>query len=369
MKKNSIPMFQPFIPNSLNFISLLNKNNISYGEYGNLFEESLRTFINNEYTLTFVNFNIAYFSLLGTLGIKTGDEVLVSPLACLESLQPLKAYGLRIKWVDVNYETGLLDLNSILQKITKKTKLIVINHYLGNVADIRSITRLAKDNKIQVINDCIDSFGSRYNNYILGDIIHNSNFIFSFSAVRNPNTVTGACVCFSNNIDFHKCRIIRDNGIDRSIFRLENGEINPNCDIKIIGYSGLMNEISSYIGYIQMLHIDELLERQVKIARKWSTIFSEHFPEIVQNFYTNHDTNYWVYGFHSFDVESTKSKLDNMGFSYSQVHINNNIYSIFEDNSDLPNVSKFMQTFLAVPTGWWVKEQLLDVDQVNRTKR
>jgi perosamine synthetase len=160
--------------------------------------------------------------------------------------------------------------------------------------------------------------------------------------------------------------LIRDNGIDRTKFRLANGEIDSSCDIKLVGYSGLMNELSSYMGHIQMKHIESIILRQKLIAKRWKVIFDIYFPEIIQSIFDNrYEPNYWVYGFHTRDIERTKEKINKLGFNCSKIHINNNYYSVFSCKKNLIKTKEFMKSFLAVPTGWWIKEELLELGRVS----
>lgn len=360
-----IPMFKPFIPASVDLNRPLMSSNITFGKYGTLFENDLKEFLGNDKVSTYVNFNTAYFVLLRSLKITNGDEVLVSPMACLESLQPLVAYGLKVKFVDVNRTTGLMSLADFKSALSKQTKLVVLNHYVGNVLDIDEFIGFAKENNVQVINDCIESFGAKYRQYYLGHEAHRSNFIFNFSAVRNPNTINGAAVSYIDQETYDRSKIIRDNGIYRPTFRLNNGEINTDSDITDIGYSGLMNEISSYLGVNQLKNIEFILNRQNRIANKWKEIFNLYFPEITQNFYSGIGMpNYWVYGFHTKNQIKTICKLNKIGFTCSKVHVNNNRYSVFNNNIDLEETTEFMSSFLAVPTGWWVSKEMLDLERI-----
>lgn len=366
MSSKLIPMFKPYIPKNIDMNIPLQNDNISFGHYGKKFESRLKQFFNNEYTITINSFNNAYFVLLQSLGIKHGDEVLVSPLACLESIQPLKAYGLNIKFIDVDRNTGLIELDEIRKACCDKTKLVIINHYLGNVFNIKEIVNFLEEKSIILINDCIEAFGAKINDNYLGDIQLRSNFIFNFSAVRNPNTVTGACICTHDEIVFKTLQRVRDNGIDRNYFRKKDGEINEEYDISVIGYSGMMNELNSYLGCMQMDNIDKIFAYQNKNALKWKLILSKYFPEVQDNFYNDSCTtpNYWVYGFHTSSKKTTIDKLEKIGFSSSKVHINNNIYSLF-NMIELKNVRQFMEDFLAVPSGWWIQDNELDIKYID----
>jgi len=41
------------------------------------------------------------------------------------------------------------------------------------------------------------------------------------------------------------------------------------------------------------------------------------------------------------------------GFYATSVHINNNIYSIFDNKPELKGVNEFVNSYVALPCGWW----------------
>ena len=68
--------------------------------------------------------------------------------------------------------------------------------------------------------------------------------------------------------------------------------------------------------------------------------------------------NYWVYGLFSKNKKNIINEMRLNGFYASGVHMNNNNYSVFGNLVDLNGVNKFMNDFVAIPSGWWVEEIL-----------
>ncbi len=66
--------------------------------------------------------------------------------------------------------------------------------------------------------------------------------------------------------------------------------------------------------------------------------------------------NYWVYGTLSKNKRNSILELREKGYYASGVHINNNRYSVFKDSSKLLGVEKFYESFIALPSGWWVND-------------
>ena len=350
-----IPLFKPFMPpnleNELN--KLLYSGNLSFGIYGLEFEKELKHYIGNEYLLIVNSYNIAMQIVLTTIGLNSGDEVLASPISCLASNQPFVTKGLNIKWVDVNPSTGLMCTNDLKRKISKKTKAIFHNHFCGYVGQIEEVNKIASENNLVVVDDSIEAFGSSYKNKMIGNV-GTDYTVFSFHSVRLPNTIDGAAITFKKYEDYYKARLIRDYGIDSSRFRTDEGEINPSCDITLEGYGGMMSEPNSMIGFKQMRHIDNLIEKQRANAKIWQKTLSK-FDENVKPLIINQDTcpNYWVFGITTSNKNEIQTKFKKQGLSTSSVHINNNIYSIFGKQDKLRGVDEFMRNFLAIPSGWW----------------
>ena len=350
-----IPIFKPYMPAEImsELESILFSGQLAYGKYGKLFESELAGFIGNPCILTVNSYNQAMLLALSVLALKAGDEIIASPVSCLASNQPFVVKGLKVVWADVDPNTGSLCIEDVKKKITSKTKAIFHNHFCGYLGDITAINQLAKENGIWVVDDCIEAFASEYQNHKAGNLGADLT-VFSFQTVRLPNTVDGAGISFQSKELYEKAILMRDYGIDRKEFRLANGEINPNCDIKLEVYGATLSEINSYIGFKQMQNLPSLIDKQRSNALDWDQKIQE--TSSVQSLRAMSGTlpNYWVYGVLCNDKEKSLQDFRAQGFYATGVHINNNIYSVFNDFENLKGVNEFMSKFLALPCGWWV---------------
>lgn len=349
-----IPLYKPFMPEVPLVNQILHSGQLAFGKYGREFEKNLKEFIGVENLITTNTFNMAILVVLSTLGVKPGDTVIASPMACLASTQPLLSMGIKVLWADVEPTTGTLSPDSVKKLAKLKPKVIIHNHFCGHVGFVDEINNIGKDYDIPVIDDCIEAFGSEYKGKKMGNVGTDAT-IFSFGPVRIPNTLDGGAVVFKDGNLYAKSLLVRDAGIDRSRFRDELGEINPECDIIMIGHSATMNEISSYIGIQQMKNVDWILEKQRFNAEKWSNLdLAKYGLEPISNL--NSKPNYWVYGTLVKNKRETILAMREKGYYASSVHINNNRYSVFGESSILTGVEKFYNSFIALPSGWWVND-------------
>lgn len=351
-----IPIFKPYMPQGIDneLVNILNSGHLAYGKYGREFEAQLGSFIGNPKIATTTTFNQALLMALSVLGLEQGDEIIASPVSCLASNQPFVIKGLDIKWIDVDPLTSTMDVSQLRGMITPKTKAIFNNIFCGFAGDLDEVYVIGKEYGIPVIDDCIEGFGTTYKGNYTGNTGADIT-VFSFQTVRLPNTVDGGALAFRSEDLYQKAKLIRDYGIDRTNFRLPNGEINPDCDITLEGYGATMSEVNSYIGVKQMEDLKDLFSKQKENAEKWDNIFSER--KDIQSLSINPDStpNYWVYGVLAEDKLAFIQEMKDLGLSATGVHVNNNIYSIFNNKVDLPGVNEFMKKFVAVPSGWWYK--------------
>ena len=349
-----IPLLKPFMPQLTEMDSILNSGKLAYGDYTKAFEEKLRAYFDTPYLMVTNSFHTAVSVALTALGIVPGDNVIASPMACLVSTQPYLSAGLQIRWADVDPQTGTLSPDSVRKQINAGTKAIVHNHFCGYPGYIDEINAIGKEFGIPVIDDGIECLGSEYQGRKIGSC-GTDVAVFSLNAVRFCNCIEGGIVIFRDKALYEKSLLIRDSGIDRKRFRDDIGEISPDCDISLIGYSATMSNVNGYIGLMQTDCLDTLLEKHRKQAAKWDAYFREH-PEYTPICRENCTPNYWVYGILAAQKRDAILKFRADGFYASGVHMRNDLYSVFgRQDVELRGVEAFYSHFVALPCGWWME--------------
>ena len=351
-----ISIFKPYMPEGIenDLGVILHSGQLAYGKYGREFETELGSFIQNSQIITTATYNQALLMVLSALDLKPGDEIIASPVSCLASNQPFAIRGLNIKWIDVDPESSTMDVSLLRKLITPKTKAIFNNIFCGYAGDLEEVYKIGREFGIPVIDDCIEGFGTKFNGKYMGNTGADIT-VFSFQTVRLPNTIDGGGLVFKDSELYNKAIKARDYGIDRSRFRTANGEINPECDIVLEGYGATMSEINSLIGIKQMAVIDSLLQKQYENAKIWNQYFENNPEADLLQISENVKPNYWVYGVLAKDKPAFIQNMREKGFYATGVHINNNLYSVFKNDTALPGVTEFMNKFVALPCGWWAE--------------
>src|SRR5690606_36832781 len=107
---------------------------------------------------------------LGAVGVTEGDEVITSPITDMGSIVSILYQKAIPVFADLDPNTYNLDPRSIEEKITDKTKAILVVHLPGNAADMDPMMELSRKYNIKVIEDCARSYMTYYKRRLAGSI-------------------------------------------------------------------------------------------------------------------------------------------------------------------------------------------------------
>lgn len=330
---------------------ILNSGQLAYGVHTRQFEDKLRAFVGNPNLLT-ISGNSVFFALK-LIGIREGDEIIASPMACLATNLPVAYAGAKIVWADIDPLTASLDPEDVKRKITPKTKAIIHYHWSGYPGYIDEINAIAKEKGIVVIEDASESFGAEYKGGKLGNT--NTDIVcYSFTPVRLPNAIDGGGLAFKDKALFDKACLMRDYGIDRSQFRDDLAEISDSCDISMAGDGCAMNNISGYVGSQQMDCIAELYAKQRQNASKWQKNLAENQDISFLKLRDEINPSFWSFTILSGKRDELLNDFRKKGYYASKMHLRNDLYSVFKSSAKyFSGINEFSNKQLNLPCGWW----------------
>ena len=141
---------------------------------------------------------------------KPGDEVLIPSVCWPTSLWPLIQAGLKPKFIDVEKGTLNADPEKIISSISKKTKVILLIHVLGNSTNVEKVIKIAKRKKIIVIEDTCESLGSKFGKKNLGTFGDFGTYSFYYS--HQITSGEGGMVVCNNRDDYNILYSMRAHG-------------------------------------------------------------------------------------------------------------------------------------------------------------
>lgn len=139
----------------------------------------------------------ALYFLLKQLGIQKGDEVIVQAFTCVAAIEPLIWVGAKPVFADID-QTLNLHPKGVERKITPKTKAIIAQHTCGVPAQVEEIIKIAKENKLFLIEDCAHALGATYKGKPVGSFGDAS--FFSFGRDKIISSVFGGLALINEKL-------------------------------------------------------------------------------------------------------------------------------------------------------------------------
>lgn len=319
---------------------------IAEGEAAWKFEDGLKEFLGNQNTLAVQSGTAALHLALLSLDIGPGDEVISTPMTSEPTNTTIAITGAKAVWADVDLSTGLLDPQSVREKITERTKAIMLVHYAGMVCDMDKFNKLSEETGIPIIEDAAHALGAKYNGKMIGS---NSRFTcFSFQAIKHMTTVDGGAIAFKEPGDVNPARKLRWFGLDKKITRLEN-------DITRAGYKYGINNLTGVIGQIQLRHTQEVIDKYIVNGKYYDEALKNVPGVTLVPYYDHTEPSYWLYTMKVEDRENFIKLMKSIGVTASPLHHRSDTHSVFADSKcELPNMEEWYSKYVHVPCGWWV---------------
>ena len=153
---------------------VLDSNRLTYGPMSKKFEKEFARMHDVKHAL-FMNsgtsaLHIALAALKDRNGWKDGDEVIVPSVTFVASSNIILHNKMNPVFVDVESSTFNIDPYLIEQKITSKTRAIVVVHLLGLPANMKPILEIAKKYNLEIIEDSAECMFAKYDGKSVGSI-------------------------------------------------------------------------------------------------------------------------------------------------------------------------------------------------------
>ena len=210
--------------------------------------------------------------------LKPGDEVIVPALTWSTSIFPLTQYGLVPVLVDSDVETLNVNIKSIENSITAKTKAILAVHIYGNPCDMDAIEKICKKNNLILIEDACESMGAYYKDKPVGSFGLLSSFSFYFS---HHITCMEGGITLSKSFDLaESMRIIRSHGWIRNLekpqlIKKKYKQIDEKFLFVDEGYNLRLTEPQGVMGSIQLKKLDKFINIRKRNAEYLLSLLNE----------------------------------------------------------------------------------------------
>jgi dTDP-4-amino-4,6-dideoxygalactose transaminase len=255
---------------------------LSLGGITQAFEDEFARFTGANHAIAVTNCTAALHLACLAVGLKPGDEAIVPSFTFVATVAAIRYTGATPVFGDV---TSVHDFNisaaSIEEKLTERTRAIVVMHYGGYACEMPEILDIAARHNLVVIEDAAQAPGSELHGRSLGT--WGAVGCFSFFSNKNLTTGEGGMVVTNDDDIAQKIRLLRSHGMTTLTWDRHRGHASS-YDVTTLGYNYRIDEIRSAIGRVQLRKLSTNNARRKKLTEMYRHALAESVPEVTLPF-------------------------------------------------------------------------------------
>lgn len=257
----------------------------SEGPFIKAFEEKMAAAVGRKFGIAVSNGSVALDAAVLALGLSKGDEVIMPSFTIISCAAAVVRAGATPVLVDSDPVTWNMDINQVAEKITARTKAIMVVHIYGLPVDMDPVLELAQKHGLKIIEDAAEMHGQTYKGNPAGSFGDISTF--SFYPNKHITTGEGGMIMTDDENLANKCRSLRNLCfIPEKRFYHEE-----------LGFNFRMTNMQAALGLAQLERLEEFVAKKRRMGQQYTSLLKD-VPSIQLPLEktTYADNIYWVFG-------------------------------------------------------------------------
>ena len=226
------------------------------------FEEEVANYCGAGYGVGCASGTDALLLALHALDIGPGDEVIMPPFTFFATAGCVERTGARSVFADIDAQTFNLDPMQVENKITERTRAIMVVHLFGQCADMEALWRVAERHNLPIIEDAAQSFGAEYQNKRTGTL--GAFGCFSFYPTKILHACGDAGMVVTSDPDWAaKMNALRVHGME---VRYEH---------KYLGWNARIDALQAAILRVKLPHVESWIHLRQQAAQRYDEMIEE----------------------------------------------------------------------------------------------
>lgn len=256
------------------FTEVLNSGWFILGNEVKKFEDEFATYHNANFCVGVASGLDALTLSLIASRIPENSEVIVPSNTYIATILSILHAKMKPVLVEPNIRTYNIDPTKIEEKISSRTKALMIVHLYGKSCEMDAIVDICRKHNLILIEDCAQSHGAKYKDKLTGTF---GDFgAFSFYPTKNLGALGDAGAVITNNNEYaERLRMLRNYG---SLKKYHN---------ELIGFNSRLDELQAALLSIKIKYLDEINSHKRKLAKIYLENLSDDFikPEVNENYF------------------------------------------------------------------------------------
>ncbi|UTD29097.1 DegT/DnrJ/EryC1/StrS aminotransferase family protein [Bradyrhizobium sp. WD16] len=240
---------------------------LTTGSFVEEFERRLAAFLGVQHVLAVTSCTGAMHMSLLALDIGPGDEVITTPMTFIATAAAILEAGAKPVFVEVEDETGNIDVAKVEAAITPRTRAIIPVHLYGLMADMVELKRVADRHGLAIVEDAAHCVEGRREG--ARPASHSQTACFSFYATKNLTCGEGGAVATNDCALAEKLRMLRLHGMTKTAFD-RHREGYKHWDMTALGWKYNMSNIEAAVLLPQFARMDGKLAQRRALAERYA---------------------------------------------------------------------------------------------------
>lgn len=199
------------------------------------------------------------FTILKSLGIGRGDEVITPAFSCIASAETISLTGAKVVFADIDPDFYTIDLNDLKKKISSKTKAVIAVHLYGQAVPITEIKKICEQHGLMLIEDCAQAHLTKEDGKLAGTFGVAS--AFSFYPTKNLGAYGDA-----------GCILTSDDTLAQKIRRFTNHGALLKDDHTLEGSNSRLDALQAAMLSVKLNHLQSWNTRRIQIAELYTAL-------------------------------------------------------------------------------------------------
>jgi perosamine synthetase len=250
-------------------LDVLRRRAMSDSDVTMLFEKEFAAWQGRKFALGFSSGTASLQAAMFACGLGVGDEIISQSMTYWATCLQAFSLGATVVFAEIDPRTLTIDPGDIEHRITKRTKAIMVVHYLGHPADMDPLVAIARRHGLKVIEDVSHAQGGLYKGRKVGTI----GDVAAMSLMTGKSLACGeAGILVTDERPLYE-RAVSLGHYERFDATIESPELRPSIGLPLGGYKYRMHQMSSAVGRVQLRHYDErVAEIQKSMNRFWDML-------------------------------------------------------------------------------------------------
>ncbi len=257
----------------------------SEGPFVKQFEGQFAARVGRKYGVAVCNGSVALDVAITALDIGAGDEVILPTFTIISCAAAIVRAGAVPVLVDSDSLAWNMDVNQIEDRITPRTKAIMVVHIYGLPVDMYPVLTLAEKYGLKIIEDAAEMHGQTYKGRPCGSFGDISTF--SFYPNKHITTGEGGMIVADDKVLAERCSSLRN-----LCFQPQKRFVHEE-----LGWNFRISNLQAALGVAQLERLDELVARKRNMGQRYTALLTDIPGLELPVPHTGYAENiYWVYG-------------------------------------------------------------------------